>query len=241
MLDILLLEDEHHTRRFFKELLSENPFVNRVIDTPNGKEAINLARKHKPNIALLDIKLASEEKLNGIQVAMTIYDLNPETYFVFITGYSQYAIESFIVHPYDYILKPVTKDRINDIINSLAVTVKKRDGAGSNFEKIKLKLKRDILMITPNDIIFIEKQGKFCLIHTGSSIYRIHQTMDELEEQLGGNFLKVHRSFIANLNKISGIREVSNRSYEIDFDGYDKVALMSRYKFEEHKHRFTPS
>ena len=110
MVNILLLEDEHFTRRFLKKLVSENNFVNRVIDTPCGKEAINLARKYKPNIALLDIELAPEEELNGIQVAKTIYDFNPEIYFVFITGYTQYVIESFAVHPYDYILKPVNKN-----------------------------------------------------------------------------------------------------------------------------------
>jgi DNA-binding LytR/AlgR family response regulator len=64
--------------------------------------------------------------------------------------------------------------------------------------------------------------------------------MGELEDKLGDKFLRFHKSFIANLDKISRIREVSNRSYEIDFDGYDETALMSRYKFVEHKHRFTP-
>ncbi len=57
MVSILLLEDEHYTRRFLKKLISENPFVDQVIDTSNGKEAISLAREHKPNIALLDIEL----------------------------------------------------------------------------------------------------------------------------------------------------------------------------------------
>ncbi|MTI85498.1 MAG: response regulator transcription factor [Firmicutes bacterium] len=126
MVNILLLEDEYYTRRFLKKLVSENNFVNRVIDTPCGKEAINLAKKHNPSIALLDIELAPEEELNGIQVAKTIYGFNPETYFVFITGYAQYAIESFAVHPYDYILKPVKKDKVDEIISSLAGKVKKR-------------------------------------------------------------------------------------------------------------------
>ncbi|MDF9410080.1 LytTR family transcriptional regulator [Pelotomaculum isophthalicicum JI] len=88
--------------------------------------------------------------------------------------------------------------------------------------------------------MFIEKQEKLNLIHTENNVYKIHQTLSKLAEKLGGNFLRVHKSFIANMDRISRIREVGNRSYEIEFDGYDKVALMSRYKFEEHKHRFTP-
>jgi DNA-binding LytR/AlgR family response regulator len=240
MVNILLLEDEHYTRRFLKKLVSDNPFVDRVIDTPSGKEAISLARKHKPDIALLDIELAPEEELNGIQVAKKVYDFNPETYFVFITGYSQYAIESFAVHPYDYILKPVKKDKVKEAINNLAGKVKKGDGARSGLQKIMLKVRNEIFRIALDDIIFIEKQGKCSLVHAESGIYKTSQTMDKFEKRLNGNFIRVHRSFIANIDKVSRITEVSNRSYEINFDGYDKVALMSRYKFEEHKHRFTP-
>ena len=240
MVSILLLEDEHYTRTFFKKLLSENPFVDKVIDTQSGNEAISLAREHNPDIAILDIELAPEEGLNGIQVAKKIYDFNPETYFVFITGYSQYAIKSFSVHPYDYILKPVKKDRIEELISSLADKLKKRNGTRSGSEKIMIKDNNDKFMIAPGDILLIEKQNKFSLIHTGSRVYKIYQTLGELEDKLGDNFLRVHKSFLANMDKISRIKEVSNRSYEISFDGYDKVALMSRYKFEEYKHKFTP-
>lgn len=241
MVDILLLEDEPYTRRFLKKLVSENPFAHRVIDTSNGKEAIRLAREHKPGIVLLDIELAPEEELNGIQVAKNIYGFSPGTHFVFITGYAQYAIESFAVHPYDYILKPVRKDRINEIISSLADKIERKKDAGAGSGKIKIKTGNEIFIITPADILFIEKQDKDSLIHTGSNIYRAQQTLCELEDKLGDNFFRVHRSFIVNLNKVSRIGKVSSRSYEIYFNGYDRKALMSRYKFKEHKHRFTPS
>lgn len=226
--------------RFLKKLVSENPLVDKVFDTPSGSEAISLAREHKPDIVLLDIELAPEEGLNGIQVAKNIYDFSPETYFVFITGYSQYAVDSFAVHPYDYIIKPVKKEKFTELISSLAGKIKRGNGVRNSPEKMMIKVKNEILMITPGDILFIEKQDKFNLIHTGSNVYKIHQTLVELEDKLGDSFLRVHKSFIANLDKISRIREVSSRSYEIFFDEYNKVALMSRYKFEEHKHRFTP-
>lgn len=238
MVNILLLEDEDYTRRFLKKLVSNN--TDKVFDTSSGKEAINLAVKHKPGIALLDIELAPEEELNGIQVAKAIYEFNPATYFVFITGYSQYAIESFAVHPYDYILKPVKKDKVSETIKNLAGKIEKRNGNSSSFQKIMLKVKDERIMLSPGDILFIEKQDKNTLVHTGGGIYKTRQTMEEFEKQLGGKFLRVHRSFIVNMDKISKIREVSNRSYEIDFGGYDRVALMSRYKLEEHKHILTP-
>ncbi|MDF9409892.1 response regulator [Pelotomaculum isophthalicicum JI] len=80
MVNILLLEDELYTRRFLKKLVSENPSVDKVIDTPSGKEAINFAREYKLDIALLDIELAPEEGLNGILVAKKIHDFNPDIF-----------------------------------------------------------------------------------------------------------------------------------------------------------------
>ncbi|AEG60510.1 LytR/AlgR family response regulator transcription factor [Desulforamulus ruminis] len=241
MVTILLLEDEHYIRRFIKQLVSGNPLVDKVIDTPSGKEAIGLAGKYKPNIALLDIKLAPGEGLDGIQVAKTIHDyLNPETHFVFITGYSEYAIESFAVHPYDYILKPLEEGKLDEVISNLAVKVKDKIGTGHGPRKITVKAGNKQYIISLENIIFIEKQGKCSLIHTESGIYKSYQTMESFESMLGSNFLRVHRSFIVNLNKIRGIREVGNRSHMIDFDGYDRVALMSRYKYEKHRRMFTP-
>ena len=129
------------------------------------------------------------------------------------------------------------------MISSLAGKVQKKNGAESSPEKIMIKVKNDLnetVMISADNILFIEKQKKISLVYTGTEIGKTHITLQEFEDKLGKSFLRVHNSFIVNLDKISKIREVSRRSYEIDFDGYDKVALMSRYKFEEYKHRFTP-
>ena len=65
--------------------------------------------------------------------------------------------------------------------------------------------------------------------------------LNELEEILPQNFLRVHKSFIVNVDKIRKIREVSRRLYEIEFYNYDRTARVSRYKFEEYKDIFCPS
>ncbi|MBA1335195.1 MAG: hypothetical protein HPY66_0817 [Firmicutes bacterium] len=65
--------------------------------------------------------------------------------------------------------------------------------------------------------------------------------LNELEGILPQNFLRVHKSFIVNTDKIKKIREVSRRSYEIEFYNYNKTAHMSRYKYKEHKELFSPS
>jgi len=241
-MNIILLEDEEYTRRFLKKLVLEHPLVENVIDTPSGKEAVRLAKESKPDIALLDIELSPEENINGIEVAKLISIFSPETHFVFITGYSKYAIDSFAVHPYDYILKPINKDKAMDIIGNLVAKVTNKAVVPRKTpDKISVKVSNEIFLINPTEILFIEKLEKRTQIHTNSDVFKITQNLNELENKLEDNFLRVHKSFIVNLDKISKIKEISSRSYEIGFEKCNKVALMSRYKFEEHKDKFTPS
>lgn len=234
---ILLLEDEEYTRRFLKQMVLENPLVEKVLDTSNSTEAISIAREYKPPIALLDIELAPEEGLNGIDVAKIIHSYNPNTIFVFITGYSKYAVDSFTVHPYDYIMKPIKKDRVLEVISNLASKVAKEVNTKKN-DKIILKLKNEIIFISLKDVLFVEKLDRKAFIHTTNNVYEINDTLTEIENSLGEQYLRVHKSYIVNLEKIKKIIDIGNRSYSIEFYGSSKNAYMSRYKFEEYKDKF---
>lgn len=229
MAKVLLLEDEDYTRRFLKKLIEENELVDRVYDTSSGSEALELFETHRPDIAILDIELGANEELNGIEVARRIYRLASQTYFVFLTGYSHYAIDSFCVHPYDYILKPVKRDRVRDVIGILAAKV----NMGLTDEKIILKLKKETLFLYPGDIIFVEKKERNTLLHTREGVYELNHTLGEMSNILGSKFIRVHKSFIVNPDKIASIHEVSERSYQIKFHNYSETAQLSRYRFNE--------
>lgn len=234
---ILLLEDEHYTRRFIKKIILENPLVSEVFDTEKGNEAIRFAKKYQPDIALLDIELDENEKLSGLEVAKVIRHVSIQTEFVFITGYSKYALESFSVHPYDYILKPINIGHMMEVISFLVNKVEQSNGVNKNTKhsnKIVVKNKNERFFIPTEEIIFIEAQNKNISFHCADAIYTTQGiTLAELEKQLGDNFARVHKSFIVNKNKIRKIKEVGNRSYyEIRFLETNKLAFMSRNKFE---------
>jgi len=67
-----------------------------------------------------------------------------------------------------------------------------------------------------------------------------NDNLTNFEEMLGNNFLRVHQSFLINLSKVKMIKNLANRSFDIEFLGYNKKASMSRYKFEEFKEKFAP-
>ena len=106
MINALILEDEEYNRDFIGQILSVIPEITNIFTTSSGEEAYAWAKENQPQIALLDIELAGQTA-NGLDVARRIDQLNNDMYIVFVTGYSKYAVESFDVHPYGYVLKPI--------------------------------------------------------------------------------------------------------------------------------------
>ncbi|CAH2213182.1 LytR/AlgR family response regulator transcription factor [Tepidibacter aestuarii] len=239
MTNILILEDEDYTRKFIKKLVLEEPLVTKVYDTSNSDEAISLATEYKPDIVLMDIELDATDNSNGLKTAKIINAINPESKFIFITGYSKYAIDAFSVHPYDYILKPINIVKLKSTIHDLASIIKKEKN--NIISKLTIKNNNEISFILFENILFLEKQDKNVLIHTKKDVYYFQQTLTELESKLSDNFVRTHKSFITNMDKAIKIIDIGNRSYEIEFADTDKVSFMSRYKFEQIKEKIIHS
>ena len=241
MVSLLILEDEYYTRECLNGLAIKNPLVKRVIAVSSGSEAVKMAKEHLPDIALLDIELDIKEGINGIDVAMMIQKITPRIHFVFITGYAKYALDSFSVHPYDYILKPVKTERVMEVISTLAAKILQDRDTDKAIDKITIRTGDEILFLRAGEILFIERQDKKTLVHTLNSIHETDMFLNELEGILPQNFQRTHKSFIVNTYKIKRIIEVSRRSYEIEFYDYNRTAHMSRYKYKEHRELFCPS
>lgn len=235
MLDVLVLEDEQFTREFFRKILMDLPTVSNVYDTSEATEAIKLAKEYNPKLILLDIELR-DQNINGLDAAQAIYAFNKEAYMVFVTGYAKYAVDSFAVHPYSYVIKPIIVDEFIQLIEEIAEKLASQNNRSQ--EQFVLSAKQGIKHIVKNDIVFIERQKNSCIIHTYKGIYQVFKSLDELEQELGEGFLRVHRSFLINAQHIKSVQRIYDRSYEIEFWAYPKKALMSRYQFNKYRDWF---
>jgi DNA-binding LytR/AlgR family response regulator len=234
-MDVLLLEDDAYTRRFFTTLLNNISEVTNVMDTSSGNEAINLAKYHHPDLILLDIELANDD-LNGIDVANQIYSFDKEVYLVFLTAHSQYAISSFAVHPYSYILKPIVIEKFKALVKEIADKVTQKNMQSNHTLVVSFGRKKDFIF--KDDIAFIEVRGKQSIINAKSGQWTTYQPLEKLEKQLDSAFIRVHRSFLVNIKQIKTIKEVYDRTYEIELRNFSQKIPMSRAAYSKHKHYF---
>lgn len=232
-MNVLICDDDKYVRKMLEKITSENALVNKILVAEDGLEAVKIAGNEKIDIALLDIDMPN---LDGLETAKIINKTFPKVKLVFITAYMEYAVDSFCVHPYDYLLKPIDISKFKDTLNDL-ISIQKKECNDNNIDTIVVKNKRELFIVPIKDILYFEKVGRDVLVHTCKEEYTLDKTLSELENRLNSNFLRVHKSFIVNVKKIKKIKDMGNRSYQIEFIKTNKVAFVSRYKFEELKEK----
>lgn len=236
MKTVLILEDEEYTLEFIKLLVNQHPFVEQAIAADNSRTAVGAAKIYLPQLALLDIELGPDDPYNGIQTAKMITGVSPDTVCVFLTGYDKYALDSFSVHPYDYILKPINKEKFNQVLTDVLSKPKQTD----TNERVSFKCKEGTIILNLDSIACIEKQDKKTFIYAGQNVYETNYKLSDLENMLPEQFIRVHNSYIINLSRILMVKSNQSRSFYVTFDNCPAGAWMSRTKYDEYRHLFMP-
>jgi DNA-binding LytR/AlgR family response regulator len=153
----------------------------------------------------LDIEMPG---MTGIELTRNLQANGPVI--IFTTSKKEYAAEAFELNVADYIVKPITPARFMQAID------KAREILQSNSEQVKLNEDEFIFIRDSNivrrlklsDILYAEAMGDYVKLHTAQKFFAIHATMKEVEQRLpSSKFLRVHRSFIAAIDKIDTIQE----------------------------------
>lgn len=218
-LNIFIVEDESIVAKDIQNSLTKLGY-NVIGFANNGKDAIDKITELLPDLILMDIMIKGP--LTGIEVSEKIKEkMNVPV--IFLTAYADEGTLSRakITEPYGYILKPFKEIDLHSTIEMAvykhqkdSALLKERDFLYSLVENKDEKAK-DILFVKSNsrlvkvylkDIYFVEALKDYVIINTEFARYTVHSTMKELDKKLGNvEFVRVHRSFIARLDKIQSI------------------------------------
>lgn len=243
-INILVTEDESIVRKDIERCLG-NLGYNVIASADNGEDAISLAMKHKPDLALMDIMIKGD--MNGIAAAEEI-KRNMDIPVVFLTAYADESTlnDAKMAEPHGYILKPFKDVDIQTAIEMAlhkhgkereikqetdflrSLTEHKEDS-----DVIFVKNRSRLVRVRNEDLLFVEALKDYVVVHTKEESYTIHSTMKDVETKLvGSDFLRVHRSFIVNIEAIESIKyamiSIKGMDKEIPVGGSYKDSLASR-------------
>jgi two-component system, LytTR family, response regulator len=217
-IQVIITDDDINARNSLKKLLSENfPHVQVVAEAGDVVSAVKLIHQHKPDLIFLDIDMPGH---SGIELP-EFFDKD-QIYFkiVFITAFSEFAINAFELSAIDYILKPPSVEHLARALSKLTPTpqnhyqVLRDNMQDTSNQKIALQTAKSMLFIHLNDIINLKADGSYTHIVLADG--SVHMTSKKLSEysrlENTGFFMRIHRSHIINLNHIIKIEKGESQS-----------------------------
>ena len=211
----LIAEDEPMLKSQLKARLAEAwPELAIVAEAENGEEAVMLAEEERPDVAFLDIRMPVR---TGLDVARSI---GGRTHVVFVTAYDEYAVAAFEEGAVDYVLKPVTAERLAKVVarlkarlaappldlSALLARLSEREAGAGPLKWIRASLGNTLQMIAVDDVLYFQAEDKYTKVVTGSSEALIKKPIKELYDELDTDvFWQIHRATIVNLRAVAKV------------------------------------
>lgn len=240
MIHAVVADDEVLARQKLRQLLRDDRDIEIVGESATALETIELVRAATPELLFLDIHMPG---MDGFDVmgALSSQTEMQAPHVIFTTAYDQYAVRAFEVHAVDYLLKPFTYERLRTAIHRVREQSQLRQApasangggavAGLYTNRIIFKSRGRILFLPVSDIRWIGAEGNYVRLSTATESHLLRETMARLEERLDPReFLRVHRSFIVNLQYVKEVRREANGDSVVILDRGNKVALGRSYR-----------
>lgn len=245
MINVVILDDEKEQVDELKKLCFEY-FIDKKIkckiraftNTDDLMENSNM----EIDLLLLDIEMPNH---NGLRIAHKVRMTNKKCFICFVTNYSDYIFESYDVHAFDYILKPVNKERLyvllNEVIKYREVTNYFRD------ERLVFNTAEGEVIVNQNDILYFEYYDKYnyshnrvTLLHTVKKNYVLKEKIKDILQKVEQNmFVSPHKSFIISMDHIKQISKnsiIMQNNVEIPLS--QKKSAEVRKKFSQYIHNY---
>jgi DNA-binding LytR/AlgR family response regulator len=207
----VIVDDEPLAVERLQILCALQPSIDVVATASDGVAALRIAEELSPDLMFLDIGMP---KMDGIRAARALSQLPKKPAIIFVTAYDSFAVEAFDLEVVDYMLKPVSSERLTRAIARAQTVRQTREtppadaiATGDYASEFWVSHRSELIRVAATDIMRIEAERDYMRLFTPDRSYLLHQTISTLEERLDPErFLRIHRSHIVRRDLITGLR-----------------------------------
>lgn len=222
---ILIIDDEPLARQLVRNYLENVNDIEILGECENGFDALKKIQELKPDLIFLDIQMP---RIDGFEL-LEVLDSRPEI--IFTTAFDQYAIRAFEMNAVDYLLKPFSAARLEQAVEKARQRIatatpaaggpspltglqKQIEDDRKTLDRVVTRLGSKITVIPADKIWYLEAADDYVMIYSEMGSHLKEKTMKYFEEHLpGGQFIRIHRSYIVNISEIKTLELYSKDSY----------------------------
>jgi two-component system LytT family response regulator len=223
----LIVDDEPLARKRIYLFLRDEPDVEIVGECVNGTDAIKQIGRHIPDLVFLDVQMPEVDGFDVLRALPTEH----WPMVIFVTAYSQHAVEAFEVHALDYLLKPFKLARFRQALQRARQKLMAQDFKGQNERfrewlveqeqtvypsRLTVKSGEHTAFVEVNEVDYIEAAGNYAILHAGATNHVLRETLANLEAKLSPKrFLRVSRSAIVNVDRIKAVQPATRGEHVV--------------------------
>ncbi|MGK7395015.1 MAG: LytR/AlgR family response regulator transcription factor [Candidatus Cyclobacteriaceae bacterium M3_2C_046] len=219
----IVIDDENLATEIIISFLKEYEQIEVCAVCYNGFEGLKAIQQHQPALIFLDVQMP---KITGFEM-LELLENPPQV--IFTTAYDQYALKAFELNAIDYLLKPFSRERFHQAVDKALHAIQQQasqenihhlkdhlDQEKESIDRVVVKTGSKIKIIPVQQIKYLEAQDDYVMIYTEEGKFLKQKTMKKFESQLNGlDFIRIHRSYIVNVNLIHQVELFEKSSYRL--------------------------
>lgn len=222
---ILVVDDERLAReRLARMVVAAGHEV--MGEAADGQGLWQLLKREMPDVVLLDIDMPGED---GVSIGKRLASLDCPPAVIFVTAYPQHALQAFGAHAVDYLLKPVSADRLRAALDAAAKMNRAQAATtGQTAMRLTARVGREVRVLPLESVIFFESRDKYVTAHTADGEFLLEQSLRQLEEEVGSGFLRVHRAALVAKGAIERLENDAKGRHWLYLRGLTQPVEVSR-------------
>jgi two-component system LytT family response regulator len=233
MIRVVVVDDEPLARSGVRVRLAAQADVELVGEYGDGPSALAGLLEDTPDLVFLDVQMPGQ---SGLEVLAGL-PAERRPLAILLTAYDNFAVRAFELQALDYLLKPIDDDRFVEALDrARQALAQKRNLAGAAYRsRFAVRVGRRVAFVRVADVQWIEADGDYATLHTGSNTFLVRESLSRLSALLDpAHFLRVHRSAIVRLDCVSELQSLSNRDALLRL--HDGTVLRASRTFIEPLH-----
>lgn len=231
-MNILIVDDEPLALARLHRLLGSLGYDS-ISQASSGFEALELSKQHRFDVAILDISM---NEMDGIELGYTLRYENQALAIIYQTAYDNHALKAYDIGAIDYLLKPYSAEMLERSMERVKCTTQ-----SSEAEELRLIAKAGDAhyLLTPEDIYYVKADLSEVILRTAKGFSYYPKKISEVETLLENHgFLRVHRSYLINLNRIKEMETIDQSRISFTFEGIKESIESSKDGAKHFRHLF---